>query len=137
MPHANPPPSPSLVDAPAPTPVRLGVLLVEDDPATYTALRMILTRRGYDVTIVTHLDQALAALAAGPDCIILDLMLPDGSGLQLLKKVREANLSIRVLVTTGLNDPEELSAVSALKPDAILRKPIDLGELLLRLSQVR
>jgi len=113
------------------------VLLVEDDPATCVALRMLLSRRGYDVTVATSVAAGCTQLASHPACIILDLMLPDGSGTKVLREVRSAGLPIRVLVTTGINDPEELAAVTSLKPDAILRKPIDLADLLQRLNEGR
>jgi two-component system response regulator QseB len=110
------------------------VLLVEDDPATCVALKMLLGRRGYEVAVATSAAAGCVALDAKPSCVILDLMLPDGSGTKVLRQIRNANLPIRVLVTTGLNDPEELAAVTSLGPDAILRKPIDLAELLAKLT---
>jgi DNA-binding response OmpR family regulator len=61
---------------------------------------------------------------------VLDLMLPDGDGASLLRAVREQSLRCRIAVTTGTNDTRRLRAVTALRPDLLLTKPINLAELL-------
>ena len=94
----------------------------------------ILSRRGWAVTAATTVAEALAALSIRPDWIILDLMLPDGDGAQILRAIRLANLPIRVAVTTGTGDPQRLAEVRSLGPDALFRKPIDLPGLLASLG---
>jgi len=64
-------------------------------------------------------------LRCEPDCLILDLMLPDGNGASVLKHVRESGLPIRVAVATGTSDPAMLAEVAALRPDVLYRKPLD------------
>lgn len=61
-----------------------------------------------------------------PGFLILDLMLPDGEGEAVLRKVRALNLDTCVAITSGLCDPTRISAVSKLKPEALLQKPINL-----------
>ncbi len=106
------------------------MLLVEDDAASAMALSTILRRRGFEVAHVTTVAEALAHLGTNPLFVILDLMLPDGDGLTVLKKIREAGLASRVVVTTAVSEPDRLRAVHALKPEIVLQKPIDLSVLL-------
>jgi CheY-like chemotaxis protein len=118
-------------DRPDPrAPARPLLLLVEDDRATSKALRGIFDRRGWDVLHAATVAEALSLLSADPKCVILDLMLPDGDGLTVLKKIRSENLPIRVVVTTGSNDPARIRAVSALRPEVFLGKPVSLHDLL-------
>ncbi|HMB05927.1 MAG TPA: response regulator [Isosphaeraceae bacterium] len=111
-------------------PTRPLLLLVEDDRATSRALRGIFDRRGWDVLHAATVAEALSHLSAAPKCVILDLMLPDGDGLTVLEKIRSEDLPIRVAVTSGSNDLARLRAVSALRPEVFLPKPISLPDLL-------
>ncbi len=107
------------------------VLLIEDDAATYSALRILLERRGAKVTLATTLAEARASLADhSPDAIVLDLMLPDGNGFEILADIRRRKLGVKVAVTTGVSDADQLKAVADLHPEALLKKPINLAELL-------
>lgn len=112
------------------TVVKPRLLLVEDDAATTRALRAIFTRRGWDVESVSTLEDAIALLDTLPDCVILDLVLPDGDGLEVLRTIRDKGLSIRVAVTTGVSDEGRLKVVADLHPDIVLSKPVNLQELL-------
>jgi DNA-binding response OmpR family regulator len=104
--------------------------LVEDDRATSKALRGIFQRRGWDVLHAATVAEALAFLADTPRCVVLDLMLPDGDGLIVLERIRSEDLPIRVAVTTGTNDTARIKAVTALRPEVFLHKPISLPDLL-------
>ncbi len=115
---------------PLPAPAKCHVLLIEDDPTTATALRVLLTMHGCEVAVASSLEQGLDLLGTRPMAIVVDLMLPDGDGVEILARVREANLPIKIVVTTAVGDPARLAAVHRLKPECVLRKPIDLGELL-------
>ncbi len=57
-------------------------------------------------------------------------MLPDGDGLLLLQHVRRSQPNCRVIITTGVSDPERIKSVSQHAPGLILLKPIDLYQLL-------
>src|SRR3954468_12298492 len=106
------------------------LFVVDDDPATRDALRDAYTRMGWQVSVAGTVAEALALLDAEPEpcCLILDLVLPDGDGTAVLEKVREKGLRTHVAVCTGTVDLARPKAVAALRPDAMLPKPIRLPE---------
>jgi DNA-binding response OmpR family regulator len=108
------------------------LLLVEDDRATYMALKGIFTLRGWDVTVATTLAQAKSAVDEQKDlrAVILDLMLPDGQGEDLLAQLRTMPEKVPVAVTTGVEDSQRIAEVEKLAPTILLRKPIALAELI-------
>ena len=105
------------------------VLIVEDDVASRKALIQILAVRGIMAWGVSSLAQALEALTQKPRTLILDLMLPDGNGIEVLRQVRQAQLPIRVALLTGADRPM-IEEAAALQPDAVFTKPVDLARLL-------
>lgn len=116
------------LDLPRAKPLR--VLVVEDDATSANALRIILTRRGYAVRVASGLSEAVQNLPSTPDIILLDLMLPDGDGLELFARLGDLRASTRVIVTTAVSDPTRLLDARRQQPRAILQKPINLTELL-------
>ncbi len=105
------------------------VLLIEDDATSAAALRIILTRRGCDVTVASSIAEATEFLERSPSTVLLDLMLPDGDGLLILERLRAMKSSTKVVVTTSVSDPNRLLAARNLRPHAILQKPINLVDL--------
>lgn len=114
------------------------MLIVEDDRTTADALRAILAYRGYDAHVAYTLSEGRAALTgeSGFRYLVLDLMLPDGDGAELLRQIRDQNLPVRVAVTTAVNDLTRLRTVAQLSPECVLRKPIELSQLLSGLKLV-
>jgi CheY-like chemotaxis protein len=112
------------------------VLVVEDSPSSAGVLEAMLRHYGHKVEIAETLAEGLAKLEWEPGCILLDLKLPDGSGIEVLRAVREKGLDIRVAVLTGSRDPELLDEVSALEPDEIFFKPIEANRVMEWLRQV-
>jgi len=109
------------------------VLIVEDERPLLRALAMNLTARGYDVIEAETGTRALTAAATQhPDVILLDLGLPDLSGLEVIRGVREyASTPIVVLsARTGSSDKVEALDVGA---DDYVTKPFSIEELLARL----
>jgi DNA-binding response OmpR family regulator len=108
------------------------LLLVEDDHDTYTALKGILTLRGWDVTVATTLGQAKSQIDSDHNlgAVILDLMLPDGEGEELLSHLRDHSFNFPVAVTTGVEDFDRIAEVKKLAPTILLKKPIALSELI-------
>ena len=105
-------------------------VIVEDDDACRSLLDKFLRVRGHVTGCAGSLAEARSML--GGDCkrVILDLNLPDGSGTELLRQIRDANMPIKVAVTTGLLDRVLMAEVSQLQPDAFFTKPVDLKELI-------
>lgn len=93
----------------------------------------ILRCRGYVPLEAGSVGEAMRNLASRPGWILLDLMLPDGCGTQVLGRVRAENLGSYVCVITGCAAPtaDELHDMGA---NHILRKPLDVDRLLSLLS---
>jgi DNA-binding response OmpR family regulator len=110
---------------------RTRVLVVEDHDDSRDSLVRILRRQGHEVHSSATLADGLGELITWlPECVVLDLMLPDGLGVQLLRNVREHAFPARVVVITAASDPKLLAEVDDLKPDAIFRKPLKMPDLL-------
>ena len=100
-------------------------LIVEDDRVSRRALELLAQASGHETRSAATVADALDQLDAWePDCVVLDLMLPDGSGAAVLRRVRTAGLPVRVVVASGAHGPV-LEEAESLRPDAILRKPMD------------
>jgi len=106
------------------------LLLVEDNDTTKRLLARVLTFNGWDVETATTVADGLKLLATHPACVVLDLMLPDGGGEEVLRTVKRDWPQIRVVVTSGVGDEDRMAAIRELRPDAIVPKPIEIGTLL-------
>ncbi len=108
------------------------LLLVEDDKPTAKALCKILKMHGFDCTAVETVFNALLALNTEPqfEFVVLDIMLPDGEGTTVLRRIREIQYPAKVIVTSGTSDPTRIATIDALKPDHYFKKPIDVDVLL-------
>jgi two-component system KDP operon response regulator KdpE len=109
------------------------VLVVDDEPQIVRALKIILRSAGYSVEAAETLSEAQSALAMRPpDAVVLDLILPDGTGVDLVKEVREwSRLPILVLSAVG-DEREKVRALDA-GADDYVTKPFGTDELLARL----
>ena len=110
------------------------VLVCDDEPQILRALRVILRDAGYEVTAAATAQEALDAVAVKPpDAAILDLVLPDGDGVEVCRSVRGwSEMPIIVLSAVG----EEAEKVRALEAgaDDYVTKPFGPGELVARLK---
>ncbi len=109
------------------------ILLVEDEDDIAILLSRRLESEGYSVTRVADGVQAMqAAMRLRPSLIILDLMLPGGGGLSVLRKIRRSYLtqSIPVIVLTGMQDDDHKKQVIEFGVEGYLQKPYDPAELL-------
>ena len=115
-------------------PARL--LLVEDEEHLAFALRFNLEAEGYVVTTAPTLADARAAIGDAPpfDLILLDVMLPDGSGRSFCEQLRRRGDRTPVLMLTAKNTPPDIIAGLEAGADDYLGKPFDLSELLGRIS---
>ncbi len=123
------------------------LLVVEDDPGIATGLQAALKQAGHAVDCTPTLSQAWAVLTCEPvDAVLLDLTLPDGDGMDLLRKVRARAARLRsgggtdlprpdlpVLIMTARDAvPDRITGLDG-GADDYLSKPFDVNELLARL----
>jgi len=101
------------------------LLLVEDDAKTAKVMTRLLNSTGIAVEWVGSVKEGLAALSRIPAVVILDLMLPDGSGVEVLEAIRATNMRCKVAIVSASTDPETFRRVRAARPDAIFPKPLD------------
>lgn len=109
---------------------RYQILIIEDHEPTRRILASLLAREGWDVRCAATIAEGLDRLSAEPDCVVLDLMLPDGGGEVILETVCRNHPRTRVVVTSATGDQERLDALASLRPAALVSKPIEMNELL-------
>ncbi len=107
------------------------LLLVDDDPTFNRVLAKALSQRGFNVQVAHNVAEGLRiAQDEPPDYAVVDLKMPGGSGLTLVKKLKEMNAGVRIVVLTGY--ASIATAVEAIKLGATqyLAKPADADEIL-------
>ena len=121
---------PSEGATPAPSPHRGRILVVEDDHSLREAYADILLDAGFDVRTASDVPGAFRALDAEPvDVVLSDVVMPGGTGVDLLRAVRERDLDVPVVLVTG--NPSVETAVQAVEMGALhyLLKPVASAEL--------
>ena len=109
------------------------VAIVEDDAALREATEALLASAGFATSSFSAAQQFLdSPLCARTRCLILDMQLPDMSGLQLQERMAAAHLNIPTILVTAAADPEGRLRGRALRTGvlAVLRKPFDAEQLL-------
>jgi two-component system, OmpR family, response regulator len=115
----------------------MDVLVVEDDEVLGKAIRRGLEEAGHSCHLVKNGEKALTlATAQKCDAVLLDLMLPDRPGLEVLRDIRGKGIRIPVLILTALGSVEERVAGLNAGADDYLIKPFSFAELLARLAAV-
>jgi two-component system response regulator QseB len=113
------------------------ILVVEDDPILADGIKVGLGLSGITVDTVATCADGHAALATSSfDAILLDLMLPDGSGLEVLSALRKAGNSTPVLLLTALDEISDRIKGLDTGADDYLGKPFDLEELAARVRAI-
>jgi DNA-binding NtrC family response regulator len=106
------------------------ILIVEDDEKVLAFLARLLSAKGYSTLKAERGSQAIhLAFIAKPDMVILDLSLPDCSGIEVLGRLKAMDESIQVVILTGYGSQE--AARDAMEGGAFdfLTKPFEVGEL--------
>lgn len=114
---------------------RVRILLVEDDPDTGDMLRDLLSDAGYDVRMVRSAGAALAEKLERVDLVLSDIGLPDGSGLDLMRAIRDRR-AIKGIALSGYGTEADIRASREAGFEAHLTKPIELNGLLEVIDQV-
>src|SRR5690349_23000293 len=112
----------------------LRVLVVDDEPNIAELLRMALRYEGWDVAVALTGSQAVAtARKQGPDAVVLDMMLPDFDGMEVLRRLRSEQNDIPVLFLTARDAVEDRVAGLTAGGDDYVTKPFSLEEVVARL----
>ena len=111
------------------------VLVVDDEPEITRALRSILAAHGFEPVLAATAEEALDQLGRRrPDLLLLDLVLPDRSGLEVTRIVRrELGLDLPIIVLSAHGEEESKVEALDLGADDFLTKPFGVNELLARM----
>ena len=115
------------------------ILIIEDEPDIRKALEYNISREGYDVTCASSLSEGRQKLeSASFTLLLLDLMLPDGSGLDLCRELKQdkSSSSMPVIILTAKDDEVDKVVGFELGADDYVTKPFSVRELILRVKAV-
>ncbi len=115
------------------------VLLIEDEPNIIEAIRFILSREGWTVDVHSDGETALEAIRTrAPDVVILDVMLPNKSGYDILAELREdgEHGETPVLMLTARGQKKDRELADRLGASRFMTKPFSNGEILSAVSEL-
>lgn len=105
-------------------PKKKNVLVVDDEKLVSMDLKKIITSEGHDViTTQSGIDASRAIEDSNIDLVFLDLMLPDISGVEVLKEIKKVKSNLPVVIITGYPDSEVMNRALELGPISVLKKP--------------
>jgi len=115
----------------------LTLLIIEDEPELSRNISTYLLQNMFTCDIATDFPSAKSKLAGGKyDCIVLDISLPGGSGLELLRRLKKENKSDGVLIISAKNSLDDKLRGLELGADDYLTKPFHLAELSARVTAI-
>ena len=113
------------------------ILIVEDEPSLREIMQRALLQERYVVETAATFAEADAKIAGySYDCILLDIMLPDGNGLRLLERLKELNKRENVIIISARDSIEDKVLGLERGADDYLPKPFHTAELLARIRSV-
>jgi two-component system phosphate regulon response regulator PhoB len=115
------------------------ILIIEDEPDIRKTLEYNISREGYEVTSASSLSEARQSLELSSfSLLLLDLMLPDGSGLDLFRELKQdkSKSSMPVIILTAKDDEVDKVVGFELGADDYVTKPFSVRELILRVKAV-
>ena len=114
------------------------ILVIEDEPDIRKTLEYNLSREGYEVSVCGTLQEAKKLLEPSLSLLVLDLMLPDGSGLDLCREIKKNSLlsNIPIIILTAKDDEVDRVVGFELGADDYVTKPFSVRELILRIKAV-
>ncbi len=113
------------------------ILIIDDDKLICWSLAKVLEKQGYQTAMLHRGKEVFDSVcSSAPDLILLDLMLPDISGLEILKKLKEKSCQVPILVITAMTTVD--TAVEAMKLGAqdYISKPFNMDEVVLAVRKV-
>jgi two-component system phosphate regulon response regulator PhoB len=114
------------------------ILVIDDDPAAVKLLQLVLGRAGHAVQVARDVTSGkTAARSGGYDLLIVDVFLPDGSGLDVIRYLRgELGSTLPVLVLTGYRQSDFMTRAEAAGATGYVTKPFSIPELLAELHRL-
>jgi two-component system phosphate regulon response regulator PhoB len=115
------------------------ILIIEDEPDIRKTLEYNISREGYEVISASSLSEGRQNLKSSSfSLLLLDLMLPDGSGLDLFRELKQdkSKLSMPVIILTAKDDEVDKVVGFELGADDYVTKPFSVRELILRVKAV-
>ena len=111
------------------------ILLVEDNKSTIKGLEYAFAQNGYSCEYCLSLDEAVRKAPFNYDVAVLDIMLPDGNGFDLFKKIRRYS-DLPVIFLTAVDDEDSVVNGLELGADDYITKPFSTRELIARIKRV-
>ncbi|EAT12762.1 response regulator [Bermanella marisrubri] len=112
------------------------LLLVDDDQALNSLLTEYLSQEGFEVINAYDGKQALDSLTQEPDLMVLDVMMPELNGIEVLKQLRQKDIQLPILMLTAKGDDLDRILGLELGADDYLAKPCNPRELLARINAI-
>ena len=110
--------------------VSKSILVVDDDPSIRGMVSSVLTHQGFAVEAVASGNEAISRLdSARFDAVVLDVMMRDGSGHEVLEVLAVQRPDVKCVVVISATSAANLENVAVANVAAKLRKPFDIGEL--------
>jgi DNA-binding response OmpR family regulator len=109
------------------------ILIVDDDPVIRVLIQEYLSNQGYDVRVVCDGGECLNEIPTfSPDLVVLDLIMPDMSGVEVLKNIRSnpSTQKLPVLMLSANTDTEAVADSHHVNANRYLQKPFNLREVL-------
>ena len=111
------------------------ILLVEDNKSIIKGLEYAFAQNGYSCEYCLSLDEAVRKAPFNYDAAVLDIMLPDGNGFDLFKKIRRYS-DLPVIFLTAVDDEDSVVNGLELGADDYITKPFSTRELIARIKRV-
>lgn len=107
---------------------KIRLLVIEDEELVQDMMKRLLERSGWEIIQAYHVQEAVQILRDNrplPDLVILDLMLPDIDGFELLRQMRSKKIfdTLPVVIVSALADPEQIRKGLSLGADRYVTKP--------------
>ena len=113
------------------------VLIVDDDRDIVTIVSTILGGRGWDIKAAYNGREALEAVTLSkPDIILLDIMMPEMNGIEVLKRIKKIDTDARIIMITAFGDVESYLDSMELGAYEYINKPFETDELLEMIDRV-
>lgn len=113
------------------------ILVIDDEPSVGDALKLVLEASGYGVVLVANGREGIEQVRSRRfGCSIVDLSLPDISGLQVIKHIHEQQPEIPILLITGEDTPQAFAEAKRLGAIGILSKPFRPADILQLITRV-